>query len=191
MTNFSIIAAVDQNMGVGKDGTLPWHLPEDLKNFSKITKATASPELRNAVIMGRLTWESIPAKYKPLPDRINVVLSSNPDLELPDDVLLFGSLDEALAALATSNKIDQIFVIGGAKLYEEAILHPELERIYLTRIEADFDCDTFFPEQIPTDFEIIAATELMESDSLEYSFVVLERNPDDSENEYIEFVEED
>lgn len=187
MTNFSLIVAVDQNMGIGKDGTLAWNLPEDRKYFSKITTETASPELRNAVIMGRLTWESIPAKYKPLPGRINIVLSSNPDLELPDDVLLFGSLDEALAALSTSNKIDQIFVIGGAKLYEEALFHLDLERIYLTRIEADFDCDTFFPDQIPEDFEIISATELMESDSLEYSFVVLERGVDHQENEYIEF----
>jgi dihydrofolate reductase len=187
MTNFSLIVAVDQNMGIGKDGALPWYLPEDLKYFSKVTTETASPELRNAVIMGRRTWESIPAKYKPLPGRINIVLSSNPDLELPDDVLLFGSLDEALAALSTSNKIDQIFVIGGAKLYEEALFHLDLERIYLTRIEADFDCDTFFPDQIPEDFEIISATELMESDSLEYSFVVLERGVDHQENEYIEF----
>jgi dihydrofolate reductase len=187
MTNFSLIVAVDQNMGIGKNGTLPWYLPEDMKYFSKTTKHTDVPGLQNAVIMGRRTWESIPAKFKPLPERINVVLSSNPDLELPDDVLHFGSLDEALTALSTSPKIDEIFVIGGAKLYEEAVLHPELERIYLTRIEEIFDCDTFFPDQIPEDFEIVSSTEIMESDGLEYSFVVLERDVDHSENEYVEF----
>lgn len=187
MTNFSIIAAVDQNMGIGKDGALPWYLPEDLKYFSRITKLTETPGLENAVIMGRKTWDALPIKFKPLPGRINVVLSRNEDLDLPEGVLLFGSLDEALTALSTSNKIDQIFVIGGGQIYEEAILHIELERIYLTRIEADFDCDVFFPEQIPEDFEIVSATELMESDSLEYSFVVLERDVDHEENEYIEF----
>lgn len=187
MTNFSIIVAVDQNMGIGKDGRLPWHLPEDMKYFTETTRRTENKNLQNAVIMGRRTWESIPAKFKPLPGRINVVLSSNPDLDLPDDVLHFSSLDEALTALSTSSKVDEIFVIGGAKLYEEAILHPELERIYLTRIEEVFDCDTFFPDQIPEDFEIVSTTETMESDGLEYSFLVLERDVDHSNDEYVEF----
>ncbi len=189
MPEFSILAAIDQNMGIGKDGTLPWYLPEDLKHFSKTTKNVTTPGQQNAVIMGRRTWESLPSSFKPLSHRINVVISSNMDLDLPDDVLLFGSLDEALAALSTSRKIEQIFVIGGARLYEEAVIHPELERIYLTRIEADFECDTFFPDQIPEDFEIISTSELMESDGLEYSFVVLERDPDQSDNQYIEFGE--
>lgn len=186
MVPFSIIVAVDQQMGIGKNGTLPWHLPEDLKYFSKITKTVDTPGLQNAVIMGRRTWESIPAKFKPLSGRINVVLSSNEELDLPDGVLHFDSLDAALTALSTSDKVDQVFVIGGAKLYAEAILHPELERIYLTRIESVFNCDTFFPDQIPEDFEIVSTTETLESDSLEYSFLVLENNVDHSDDVYLE-----
>ncbi|MCC6643200.1 dihydrofolate reductase, partial [Candidatus Peregrinibacteria bacterium] len=115
------------------------------------------------------------------------VLSSNEDLDLPDGVLHFDSLDAALTALSTSDKVDQVFVIGGAKLYAEAILHPELERIYLTRIESVFNCDTFFPDQIPEDFEIVSTTETLESDGLEYSFVVLERDVDHSNDEYLDF----
>lgn len=175
MKNFSIIAAIDQNMGIGKDGRLPWYLPEDLKYFSKITKHTDKEGQQNAVIMGRNTWESIPSKYKPLSGRFNVVLSSNPDLDLPDGVLLFGSLDEALTALSTSKKIDQLFVIGGAKLYADSILHENLERLYLTRIEGDYECDTFFPEKIPDEFDVISATDILEDEGIEYSFVVLDR----------------
>ncbi len=175
MKKFSIIAAIDQNMGIGKDGRLPWYLPEDLKYFSKITKYSEHADKQNAVIMGRHTWESIPSKFRPLPGRFNVVLSSNPDLDVPEDVLLFTSLDEALAALGTSHKIDQVFVIGGARLYADAILHQQLERLYLTRIEGDFDCDTFFPEAIPDEFEVISATEILEDEGIEYSFVVLDR----------------
>lgn len=187
MTNFSIIAAVDQNLGIGKDGNLPWHIPEDLKYFTQITSKTDSPDLQNAVIMGRRTWESLPQKFKPLPSRINIVLSSNPDLELPDGVLQFGSLDDALTALSTSDKVAEVFVIGGAKLYEEAILHPELERIYLTRIEAEFDCDVSFPDQIPEEFEIVSNSELEEHDSLEFSFVILEKDVNHDDDEYLEF----
>lgn len=188
MVPFSLIVAVDQKMGIGKDGQLPWYIPEDLKYFAQTTKKTISPNLENAVIMGRKTWESIPEERRPLAGRINCVLSNNPDLDLPDGVLQFGSIDDALSALSTSKKIDQVFIIGGAQVYHEAIFHPELERIYLTRIEEDFDCDTFFPDEIPEEFEIVSATELMESDGLEYSFVVLQKGgTDDEDNEYIEF----
>ena len=185
MKAFSIITAVDQQMGIGKDGKLPWNLPEDLKYFNRVTKKAEEGQ-ENAVIMGRRTWESLPEKYRPLPGRINAVISSNAELELPDGVLHFDSLDAALTALSTSSKIDQVFVIGGAKLYEEAILHPELERIYLTRIESTFDCDTFFPDQIPEEFEIVSTTETLESDGLEYSFVILENDVDHSDEVYIE-----
>lgn len=181
MKKFSIIAAVDQNMGIGKDGHLPWYLPEDMKYFSKITKHTDHEGQQNAVIMGYNTWKSLPDKFKPLPGRFNVVLSYDLDVDLPEGVLLFGSLDEALTALDSSKKIDQAFIIGGGKLYSEAILHDNLERLYLTRIEGNFDCDTFFPEEIPDEFEVISATEILEDEGIEFSFVVLERTDPEPE----------
>jgi dihydrofolate reductase len=125
--------------------------------------------------MGRKTWESLPEQIKPLQGRINAVISSNPDYELPEGVLQFDSLDQALMAISTSGIIDRVFVAGGGQLYAEAVLHPELEQIFLTRLEADFDCDVFFPEKIPEGFDIISATETMESDGLEYYMVILER----------------
>ncbi len=127
--------------------------------------------------MGRHTWENL-AKGRPFPDLINVVISSNEDLDLPDGVLQFLSLDEALLAISTSKKIDQLFVIGGAQLFAEAVLHPQLQKIYLTKIEEDYDCDLFFPERIPEEFEIISATDTLESDGLEYAHLVLGKEAD-------------
>jgi len=132
--------------------------------------------------MGRRTWETV-AKGKAFPRRINAVISSNPDLDLPDGVLQFATLDEALLAIATSEKIDQVYVIGGAQLFAEAILHPALQRIFITQIDEDYDCDLFFPQEIPAEFDVVSATDPEESDGLEYSFVVLEKNAD-LRNEY-------
>ncbi len=134
--------------------------------------------------MGRNTWESL-LGGNALPGRINAVISSNAELDLPEGVLQFVSLDEALLAFSTSKKIDQVFVIGGAQLFAEAILHPQLARLYITRIEEEYDCDLFFPEDIPEEFDIASATDTLESDGLEYSFIVLEKNPD-LHNEYFQ-----
>jgi dihydrofolate reductase len=164
-------------MGIGLLGKIPWYLPEERSNFEKIIKNTSSPGLQNAVIMGRKTWESVYGR-EPLDGVINAVISSNPELDLPEGVLQFLSLDEAILALSTSRKVDQLFVIGGGQLYAEAVLHPQLDKIYLTQVEEDYDCDTFFPDDIPEEFDIVAATEVMESDGLEYTFVVLGKNPD-------------
>merc|ERR1719421_691737 len=96
----SVIVATTQKGGIGKDGTLPWKLPEDMAHFKKVT--TAAPEGKmNAVVMGRKTWESIPEKFKPLPGRINVVLSrkaAEPDFSspYPSDVLTACSVSDAL-----------------------------------------------------------------------------------------------
>lgn len=176
MKNFSIIVAVDSENGIGKDNQLAWYLPEDSKYFSRITTKTEKPAHQNAVIMGRNTWESLPKKYQPLPNRINVVLSSNPDLDLPEGVLQFDSLDAALTALSTSKKIEQIFVIGGARVYEEAILHDNCERLYLTKIEEDFDCDVFFPTEIPEEFEVSSVSGPHEYEGMEYSFFIIGKN---------------
>lgn len=125
--------------------------------------------------MGRKTWESLPEEKQPLENRINVVISANPDYELPDGVLQFDSLDQALLAISTSEKIDKVFVAGGGQLYAEAILHPSLEQVFLTKIEEDYDCDVFFPDKVPEDFEIASATDILESDGLEYYMVILKR----------------
>jgi len=144
MKNFSIIVAMDQNQGIGKDGQLPWHLPRDMKFFKEMT-LKARPGRRNAVIMGRKTWDSIPESFRPLGGRLNIILTRNPQISFPEDCRKALDLDEALACAAESDDVDQIFVIGGATVYEAAIDRPECGHLYVTCIQEICDCDTFFP----------------------------------------------
>lgn len=121
---FQIVVAATRSMGIGIDGHLPWKLPTDMKFFKKITSYTASSSKKNAVIMGRNTWESIPEKFRPLPGRLNVVLSRTiKTIDSHDDVIVSESLDAALALLASqphSTIVESIFVIGGGQVYRSA-----------------------------------------------------------------------
>lgn len=148
MTNFSLAVAVDAEMGIGKNNDLPWRLPEDLKQFKKITTTTSSPDQQNVVIMGRKTWDSLPERFRPLPDRINIVLTRDRTKTFDEGVFSCGSLDEALDLcdhLAEKGAVDQVFVIGGGALFTESISHSGCYRVYLTEVEGVFECDTFFP----------------------------------------------
>ena len=137
---FDCVVAADAAGGIGRDNDLPWpRLREDLRFLRRIT--TEAPEgTRNTVIMGRKTWESVPSKMQPLPGRLNVVISRGA-LALPDGVVLAHSLDEALGVSAGAGR----FVIGGAQIFADAFAHPACRHVYLTRIAATFDCDTFLP----------------------------------------------
>lgn len=144
---FSIIVAIDKAGGIGKNNNLPWHLPEDLKHFKTLTSNTNSPTKRNAVIMGRKTWESLPDTFKPLPNRYNIVLSQNTHLSLPADVKHCHSLSDALSeTTCPTQAIENLFVIGGGTVYKNALQHPQCQHVHITKIDAYFDCDTFFPE---------------------------------------------
>jgi dihydrofolate reductase len=139
----TIIAAVSQNNCIGKDGSLPWHLPEDMKHFKELT-------MGHPVIMGRKTWESIPEKFRPLPGRLNVVVTRQPDYALPEGVEHAASLDDAL----TVHTAEDVFVIGGATVYADAM--PKADRLEITRVEQTVDGDTFFPEIASTEWREIA-----------------------------------
>jgi dihydrofolate reductase len=147
LTPFDIVVAADEDRGIARGGALPWHLPGDLAHFKTITSSARSPALRNVVIMGRGTWDSIPARFRPLAGRINIVVSRQPAsaLALPRGVHHAGSLDDALAAAEDLTPTDAVFVVGGGQLYGEAVAHPACRRIYYTRIAGRFECDTFFP----------------------------------------------
>ncbi len=149
---FSIIVACDERMGIGRGGALPWHIPSDLKRFKEVTTASYGVG-KNVLIMGRKTWESIPDRFRPLPSRINVVITSQDDYILPAGVIKAGSLEEALRVYCDEARDDvgAVFVIGGAQVYAEAIKNILCERIYLTRIHEVADCDVFFPK-IPSQF---------------------------------------
>ena len=127
----SIIVAIASNHAIGKDNQLLWHISEDLKRFKRITRG-------HAVIMGKKTWESLPKV--PLPERKNIVITDNPEDNFPGCTTVF-SIDEAIRACAGD---DEAFVIGGGSIYKQFM--PIADKMYITRVNKEFDADTFFPE---------------------------------------------
>jgi len=169
---FSIIAAIDKNRGIGKAGKLPWALRGDMEHFKAITTREVALGARNAVIMGSTTWNSLPGKHRPLAGRLNVVLSFT-SIDLPPGVLLASSLDDAFNQLALK-EVGEIFIIGGASVYAQSIKHPACHKLYLTEIDSVFECDTYFPE-IPTDFVKVSQENSVEEQGIAYHFVAYER----------------
>lgn len=188
-----VVAAAAGSLGIGKNGALPWHLAGDMAYFKKVTSTPATPGKINAVIMGRKTWQSIPGRFRPLAGRRNIVLSRNPaargQLLLPDDVLLAGSLAEALALLAGAPhvaEVDKVFVIGGGMVYREALGLPSAEgltsrvaqglceKVLLTSVRAGDgrfdDCDVHFPVLAPERFKLVSRSPVQEEKGVEYSF---------------------
>lgn len=140
---------------------MPWHISKDLAYFSRVT-TNAPVAQSNVVLMGRKTWESIPNKFRPLKNRINIVLSRNKDYNLfpegttaPDSTRLCSELKDAVETLKSYTNVHRLFVIGGSALYQEALAlgsqhsnYPSLQanRILLTRLYSpEFECDVFFP----------------------------------------------
>lgn len=171
---FSIIVAMDKKKGIGKDGAIPWRLPGELSYFHRVTTETQDPAKQNAVVMGRKTWESIPLKRRPLPGRVNCVITRNEQYTVPEGVLRFFSFHAALDALGEMSNIEHVFNIGGAQLCEEAIHMPECMELYITEVTDDFHCDTFFPE-IPADFQLASVSEVQEENGIRYVFKRYER----------------
>lgn len=132
----SLIAALTQNRVIGKNNDLPWHLPDDMKYFMNTTKG-------HAVIMGRKNYDSLPAKFRPLRERHNIVISAQPNYTAPGATVV-SSWGAALAeATAHTEPDEELFVIGGAQIYNLAM--PAADRLYLTEIQTTLDGDTFFP----------------------------------------------
>ncbi len=130
-----IVVAIAKNNVIGSKNDLPWYLPEDLKRFRQITTG-------HTVIMGRKTFESIVARIgKPLPNRKNIVITSQPETITVDGVETFRSLAAALDAHKTD---EQIFIIGGARMFAEAL--PLADALYVTHVEKDYPGDVFFPD---------------------------------------------
>jgi dihydrofolate reductase len=139
---FDVVVAADLDWGIGKDNGIPWpKLRGDLAHFRRTTTQTAKEGARNAVVMGRKTWESKEVAGKPLPKRLNVVVS-RAALTVPDGVVAATSLDAALSV----TDVETIFVVGGAGLFQEALVDARLRYVYLTRVEGRFDCDIKMPD---------------------------------------------
>ena len=133
----NLIVAIASNNCIGKDNKLPWHIPEDLEHFKKLT-------LNKTVIMGKATFESILGYLgKPLPKRKTVVLTFDKDYKVPEGVRLMHSLDEAWEKL----KDEDAFICGGASIYKQTI--DRVDKLYITHVHQHVDGDAFFPEINP------------------------------------------
>jgi dihydrofolate reductase len=156
----SIVVAHSSNGVIGRDGALPWRLPTDLRRFRELTSG-------HAVVMGRTTFESIPPRFRPLPERRNIVLSSNPDY-VAEGGEVFRDLESALAACP-----DGCFVIGGGATYRQAL--PLASRVYATEVEADVEGDAFFPELPASDWRCTERSERIVENDYGFTFRLYER----------------
>lgn len=157
----ALIAAMARNRVIGQNNALIWHLPEDLKHFKNTTSG-------HHIIMGRKTYDSI---GRPLPNRVNIVVSRNADLHIPG-VMVVNSLEAAIQKAAADA---QPFVVGGAQLYEAAL--PYATDLYLTQIDHDFEGDAFFPEFPESEWQLVARTDHHKEgpDGFNYSFLHFQR----------------
>ncbi|KAG0493542.1 hypothetical protein HPP92_004536 [Vanilla planifolia] len=178
--SFEVVVAATRELGIGKNGKLPWRLPSDMKFFKDLTLTTLDPAKKNAVIMGRKTWESIPTENRPLPGRLNVVLtrSGSFDIATVENVVICSSMNSALDLLASSPycfSTEKVFVIGGGQILRDALNAPGCDAIHLTDIETSIECDTFIP---PIDFSVFqpwcSSLPSIES-NIRYSFVTYVR----------------
>jgi dihydrofolate reductase/thymidylate synthase len=175
---FQIVVAASARWGIGNGGALPWKIPGDTKRFAEITTRTFDAEKTNAVVMGRKTWESLPRKFRPLPERLNVVLSRTADaLDFPPGVLVARSLDGALALLSEIVSVETVFVIGGGEVYAEALASPALDAVHLTRVETEAECDAFFPPLGEDRFRVVNSSPTYESAGTRYSFLTYVTRP--------------
>lgn len=147
-----IVAALQPDLGIGANGKLPWRLKQEIKYFKDVTSKSKEGAI-NAVIMGRKTWESIPKKFRPLPNRLNVVLLRNYTNQSIDGVLYSNSLQSVLQTFESNNyhheesKIEKIFVIGGAQVYSTVLKDIEVDNLLITDVkfvgEEKPEIDTF------------------------------------------------
>lgn len=154
----ALIAAIDQQNCIGKNGTLPWHIPEDLAHFKKLTEG-------KTILMGRKTWESLPEKYRPLPNRTNIVITRKNNYALATGVLRYDSVDAGLAA----HENEDVMVIGGGEIFTQTIDHADT--LYMTYVnQTVIACTAFFP---PIDLTLWRETERDDHDG--FSFVTYKK----------------
>lgn len=166
MTNISIIVAVADNNVIGKDNTLIWHLPADMKFFKDTTTG-------HCVITGRKNYESIPPKFRPLPNRTNIVITRQHDYDAPGAIVV-SSLEDALYN-AKQTGDNEIFIIGGGEIFKQS-LHLA-DRLYVTHIHHDFVGDVHFPEINKNEWKQVASIKgaVDEKNAYPHTFVTYEK----------------
>ena len=163
MMTVSLIVAASSNGVIGRDGDLPWHLPADLRHFKNTT-------MGHHLIIGRRTWDEV---GRPLPGRTMVVVTRSRNLSL-EGALVVHSLEEALEAASAD---DEAFIGGGAYIYRMALARDLVDRLYITRIHAEVEGDTFFPDVDFDEWNLVSEEhcEADEKNEYPYSFLVYER----------------
>ena len=183
-----VVAMNNKTRGIGVNGTIPWRIPADLKHFAKVTTLTTDPNKINVVLMGRLTWFSIPKNFRPLPNRLNVIISStmeNVEASEPKEnadiskILIFKSFEEAIEILVNqfSDSIENIYAIGGTQIFKRALEYPIgfLHRIYLTRVYSETKCDVFMePENFLDYFKKLEVISDKENFNVEFNRMITE-----------------
>lgn len=143
--DFDLVVAYDAVRGIGLRGDLPWDIPSDLEHFRELTTTTNNEGLVNAVMMGRITWESlVRIGVAPLKSRRNIVVTGKSVNHQGVDSVR--SVDDGLRLVLRSSSVQRVFGIGGAQFYSAALKDTRVRRVYATEIDANFGCDTFFPE---------------------------------------------
>lgn len=166
MKNISMIVAVSDNQVIGKNNTLAWHLPDDMNYFSNMTKG-------HSVIMGRKNWESIPSKYRPLPNRKNIVITRNSDfIEKKCDTV--NSIEDAIT-ISRNNDEDEVFIIGGGEIYRLGFSF--IDKLYITEVKAEVDGDTFFPSWDKSNWKEISRIKhpIDNKHSYEFDYVIYKK----------------
>lgn len=161
----SIIVAVAENNAIGKNNQLLWHLPADMKIFKEKTTG-------HCVITGRKNYESIPEKFRPLPNRTNIVITRQKEYSAPG-ALVVHSLQQAIEKAMTKGD-NEIFIIGGGEIYAQSI--PLADKIYLTKVHATFEADTFFPKLNMNEWQITSSKYFNADEKNKYSFTFFELN---------------
>ncbi|WP_369899853.1 dihydrofolate reductase [Bacillus manliponensis] len=151
----SLLVAMDKNRVIGKDNDLPWHLPADLAYFKKVT-------MGHHIIMGRKTFESI---GRPLPGRTNVIITRNTDYKV-EGCQVIHSIDDVKKMSEETN--EELFVIGGAEIFKEVLSFAN--RLYITKIEEEFEGDTFFPEVSESEWEEVFVEQGVMDDKNPYTY---------------------
>lgn len=169
-----MILATDDKGGIGKEWKLPWHLPSDLKFFKEITTTTLSSKKKNLVVMWRKTWDSLPEKVKPLPWRENIILSKDPNYKAPEGVKAYNDISLIIKEYSERQDIETLFIIWGASIYADALKREIVDKIYLTKIIGDFNCDTFFT-WVPGNYKLEGMSDTLQDNGIMYQWHTYER----------------
>ena len=160
----SLIVAMDLKRGIGRDNDLMWHLPEDMKFFKETT-------MGQIVVMGRKNYDSIPAKYRPLPKRENVILTRNKNYKA-EGCLVFHSMQDCMNAYKNETE-RTVFIIGGGEIYKIALEEDYVDEMYITHVNENYGPDTFFPEFDLTQWNVETIKTHEKDEKNEASFSVL------------------